>query len=949
MLVWQIGSRVRAHNRQVTSVLQSLKEKHRVSKEKEKDHRRHEARVLEGLVTHLRHIRLIRGECGWWRLWGAAAGQKRAKKQRRLGAPAPSASLTARRQQAFSRLTQITSGQHPAASNSAYGQPSPSVRYLSTRSRVCALRMAARTVSPPGTASRRAIAQWALQTLKEKEQLKGREADRTARQRLGCHIILRVFRQDKYIQGIVAVERWSAGCRASLMLLAAEDELRKREEDVVLELKRWAAQLSGRTVEAWSRSTLMTTFRSWIAHVHHCKRERETARIMQALTQERRNLEAAAAKRRVKSGSGWDAEPVGYERVASPSGLKSMIASPGKRRLAVAVALRGWELQRLQRSEVIGAVWAWRKSMEIERMTQGYKSQIRYLREEVNDAWIEAEKGIEEMRLEAEKERQRVLDLHARTYKELQVAKHDLHVAKEAVTAAEAKLVSVSSAPPSDQGLNAVIDAMQSNSEAEAHRLTSLLTTAQDEAKEARALLQKAVDAESVARESQMEAEKELETLRMASEASLRAVEAEARESQKESDKEVKKALLGRIRAEERLQEALEAHRATEKARAEGTAAEAVDAARGMAVVRIELEAASAELDAANMKLDEARAAQAAAEEVSRKDRETLMEVECMLAEARSRAERSEKEAGLLTLSSEAALEQGSWIAKKGALQTLNNIVRSALRMQLSCVLQLWCSQMIEAKMRGGFEALLEEERRQGEEKLEKERKEAARRVREARERATQPIRELEIMLSRQEEKIEMGRSREAFWKLLIGRVEQTRGLHRTLASWRLHMQSERAHELEGREVRQVAVRQALDHMARSRYLRRLLEKGFMGWCGATQEARKHRAMEEAMSDLSSIVSRLTGVDFKKQVGLWEVPKESPLAKTTSIAPPYQSPIGKVFNRLFEGPGVVEPATPAGGQVFEEGLTPASRAACSAVLGWNRSRKLSRVPFDSAP
>ena len=44
----------------------------------------------------------------------------------------------------------------------------------------------------------------------------------------------------------------------------------------------------------------------------------------------------------------------------------------------------------------------------------------------------------------------------------------------------------------------------------------------------------------------------------------------------------------------------------------------------------------------------------------------------------------------------------------------------------------------------------------------------------------------------------------------------------------------------------------------------------FEAWQAATEEARKHRAMEQAMSDLSGIVSRLTGVDFKKQVGLWE-------------------------------------------------------------------------------
>jgi len=121
--------------------------------------------------------------------------------------------------------------------------------------------------------------------------------------------------------------------------------------------------------------------------------------------------------------------------------------------------------------------------------------------------------------------------------------------------------------------------------------------------------------------------------------------------------------------------------------------------------------------------------------------------------------------------------------------------------------------------------------------------------------------------------------------------------------------------------------------------------------------------MEEAVHDLSGIVTRLTGVDFKTQVGIMleeatpargvrgTRPPSEGLAEPR--APPYQSPIGKVFNHLFEplveqslerkAPGEFgEPDTPI--------LTPASKAAVSAVLGWNQSTrrgKVGRVPFDA--
>ena len=184
----------------------------------------------------------------------------------------------------------------------------------------------------------------------------------------------------------------------------------------------------------------------------------------------------------------------------------------------------------------------------------------------------------------------------------------------------------------------------------------------------------------------------------------------------------------------------------------------------------------------------------------------------------------------------------------------------------------------------------------------------------------------------------------------------------RAVASWRRQSACHASVTGQKREARAIALRRAMDGLSRRQAWRVLLLRSFLGWRGVAAEGKKHATMEEAVQDLSGIVTRLTGVDFRHEVGLaleaapQRKARLSPAGRAHSgskpgladvegpRAPPYQSPIGKVFNHLFEPPpsgeaARLEPATPI--------LTPASKAACSAVLGWNQARsKLPRVPFD---
>jgi hypothetical protein len=171
----------------------------------------------------------------------------------------------------------------------------------------------------------------------------------------------------------------------------------------------------------------------------------------------------------------------------------------------------------------------------------------------VNEAWLEADRGIEEMRIEAEKERARVLDLHTQAYKELQVAKHDLTLAKEAAAAAERQLL----APPlgSAAELQQAQDGQRAAEEREA-TLRAELTAAEGERQQAEGRLAAAVAAEGDARAAKESAEAELSDLRQASGEALRTAEQELRALQAHCDHETQQALRGRLQAEARLHEA---------------------------------------------------------------------------------------------------------------------------------------------------------------------------------------------------------------------------------------------------------------------------------------------------------------------------------------------------------------------------------------------------------
>jgi len=235
------------------------------------------------------------------------------------------------------------------------------------------------------------------------------------KQRLAALSLARSLDAGKKMSLLSTVERWRGGVLGARI----EAEMTAHEAGLVQELKGWAMRLVAETAASWGLSAVHGVFRAWCSLVTENKRAKETAVTLHALTLERRALEAQAAKARLK---GFQTSPLRaamspVTRVPSPS-LRHLVNSPGKRRLALVTAWRGIELAGMRKSGVSGAIFRWRRSMQL----AGYKSQILSLREEVNEAWLEAERGIEEMRLEASKERARVLELHAKTYKELQVA-----------------------------------------------------------------------------------------------------------------------------------------------------------------------------------------------------------------------------------------------------------------------------------------------------------------------------------------------------------------------------------------------------------------------------------------------------------------------------------------------------------------------------------------------
>lgn len=137
-------------------------------------------------------------------------------------------------------------------------------------------------------------------------------------------------------------------------------------------------------------------------------------------------------------------------------------------------------------------------------------------------------------------------------------------------------------------------------------------------------------------------------------------------------------------------------------------------------------------------------------------------------------------------------------------------------------------------------------------------------------------------------------------------------------------------------EQRRVAVRHTVEELAAAMAKGRLRMRGFQAWRAAMEEGRKQRAMEAAMTDLSGIVSRLTGVDFKKQVGIWQAspvdvrgasPAEA-VAEETCNSAAQRSPSSALWEPIT-------PVTPL--------LTPGTKAACSAVLGWSASQRVGPV------
>jgi len=402
LAVWRMATETLKHHREVAGVLAELKEKHAGYKAGKK----RQTAVVESVASRHHHARAARRGLIWWRLWGAAVGQRRADAHRRLGgslAAPPSASLAHRRQLAMHRLTSLA--QPPATqagTSGAWG--SAGVRYLTTKSRAASLRITSRSLRPALAPVRRGVRLWATRASRAGESQRRLEDAGEARWRRACHSLQSAVREKASMADIV-IERWHAAWRSSVRLIEAQAVLKavltaKHAEESSLK-NRQAARVCHRAASSWASAALLGCFRAWGARLEARGREREAARTVLALTAERRSLEAEAAKGRLKHGQrGGSNSPMATTprqarggvtsegRTRTPPGLKGAMASPKRRRLAIQAVARGVELTQLRQSGLAGAVWVWRKRMSVERETQGYRRQIKSLREEVNDAWI---------------------------------------------------------------------------------------------------------------------------------------------------------------------------------------------------------------------------------------------------------------------------------------------------------------------------------------------------------------------------------------------------------------------------------------------------------------------------------------------------------------------------------------------------------------------------------
>merc|ERR1711924_427694 len=106
----------------------------------------------------------------------------------------------------------------------------------------------------------------------------------------------------------------------------------------------------------------------------------------------------------------------------------------------------------------------------------------------------------------------------------------------------------------------------------------------------------------------------------------------------------------------------------------------------------------------------------------------------------------------------------------------------------------------------------------------------------------------------------------------------------------------------------------------------RLRMQGFTAWRAAVEESQKFNAMNAAMSDLSGIVGKLTGIDFQREVGIWS-------------ASPAMSAKGLTCGEHWEPLTPLTPVTPSGI------LTPVANAA----IGWRRGLRASELHVATSP
>jgi len=494
-----------------------------------------------------------------------------------------------------------------------------------------------------------------------------------------------------------------------------------------------------------------------------------------------------------------------------------------------------------------------------------------------------------------------------------QVAKHDL-------SAVRGELKEASETPAAEKEAK---ERKEESCEAEVLQMQMKLLEAK--ALEAEGRLAQAIQNEKTAREESEAVETRLRELSDSCAEAIRFAETEAQAVKNQCDEQVEEAMRGRRRAEERLAEAMEAENLSRSKVVEGRQA----SDRGMAYAAIELEAALSELEGAKEALEESRKGQSDAAEELRLREEKLVMLEGELEAAdrsRGEAERSlELEGRLLEREME-----GERV--RCGVSIVYGLLAGGLRAILMSMLQRWGWSARQAGLVHACRVKLEEERAGRETLLREERKEASRRVREVRSMEEASIREMEGLLSNKGEMLEAEERRSVLWRL-ASRLGEGQALFRRasqlLALWHVQLLQHKESSMLERHVRGEAVRKAIEAIAMKQWSTRLKGKGFQAWWGATEEARKSNTMQLAMTDLSGIVSRLTGVDFKRppRGGSPELMQVEPTTRNAV----YASPVGKAWGKVLDR-AELEPVTPLGG------LTPNTKAACSAVLGWSESR-----------